>query len=331
MAAIAPDFTLIYNDRDITEDIRPYVISIDFTDRFDGESDELEVSLSDPDGRWQDKWYPEKDAAMELHYGYRGAELASAGQFDVDEIELTGPPNQVTIRALAVGLTRQNRTRLGKAYEKTTLSAIVNQVAKRMKAKVFGTIAAIPIKKATQYQENDWAFLVRICREHGYRVKITDNSRKLVVEKLESLAQSTVRVLKPSDISGWTYHDKITEVPAKSSVRYHSPEKKALVKGDATAGKVASGKTAQHVNKRHAQAGSPAQATAMAEAEQSRHEVDKTSLEINLEGDQRLVAGAAVTLQDFGKMDGDYVLSEARHSISRSGYKMSFQSKRVKS
>ncbi len=330
--AIKPAYKITYAGKDVTADLAPYLLELTYTDRLNGQSDELDITLMDNIGRWLDNWYPEKGAEIKLEYGYAHKPLVSAGSFDVDEIEISGLPTTVRIRALSTGLGRQVRTRIGKAYEKTTLKAIVDKVAKRIKATVKGTIAAIDIPKATQYQETEWAFLVRICREYGYVIKLTDNNKTLVVAKLTDLAsQKAVRVITPQDITSFTYRDKITEVPSKTEVKHHDPDKKAIVSAEVKSGRLTQDKSAaSDTRKRIVAAKTPAQAKAIAEAEQERHEADKTNFSFVLPGDPTLVAGAAIDVAKFFKLSGTYVLTESKHTISRSGYITEPQCKRLK-
>jgi len=326
--AVQPAFKLFYNGKDVSKDLAPYVTEITYTDKLTGQSDELDISVMDPDGRWLDAWYPEKGAEVQLEYGYAHKALVKAGAFEVDEIEIEGPPAAVRIRALSAGLSRQARTRIGKAYEKTTLKGIVDKVAKRLKAKVSGQIADIQIPKATQYGETDWVFLIRLCREYGYEVKLTNNNQTLVVAKLKDLAtQKAIRVITPADLSSYQYRDKITEVPAKTEVKHHDPQKKKLVTGDAQA--QTQDKTASDTRKKVVPVKTPGQAKEVAQAEQERHEIDKTSFTLTLWGDESLVAGARVTVAKFGKLNGEYMIIEAKHTLSRSGYSTETQMKRV--
>ena len=330
MAAVkTPAYQIVYNGRNVTRDLAPFFEEAEYIDRFTGESDELSITVSDPDGRWLSSWYPDKGDTLQLLFGYEGEKLTDTGTLDVDEIEMSGPPTQVKIKALSVGLTDQSKTRKGKAYENTSLKAIGEKIAKSMKAKLFGSIAAIPIKKATQYQETNWAFLVRIFREHGYRIKLTHSGTRIVAERLQTKNEGYELRITPQTVADWAYRDKITEVPAKSKTRYHDPDKKAVTRGDANAGGVAQGKTSAHTLKQHRRPGSPAQAKAQAQADQDRQEIDKTALDFTMEGDQKVSAGTGVIVAEFGRLNGEYIASELRHTISGSGYQMMLQTKRV--
>lgn len=58
-----PVFQLSYGQRNITSDIAPYVLSVTYTDYLSGQSDELEVTLEDSDGRWINAWYPRRETS----------------------------------------------------------------------------------------------------------------------------------------------------------------------------------------------------------------------------------------------------------------------------
>lgn len=328
--AIQAAYKIVYNGKDITEDISPWLLDATYTDKLTGESDELDLTIANLDGRWMDAWYPDHGAEIKFEYGYLGQQLVSAGAFSVDEIELASAPDTVRIRCLAAGVSDMVRSRKGKAYEETTLKDIVAQVARRLKAEVKGTIAHIPIAKATQYAETPWAFLVRLCREHGYEVKLTNNNKTLVVEKIEQKSQKPLRSFTKSDVESWRYRDKITEVPAKTSVRSYNPRKKKLVKAEASASSRA-GKHSADTHTKHVPSRTPAQAKAIAKAAQDRHETDKTTIEFTASGDPLMVAGTTVTLaEDWKRLAGNYMLTLVRHKVSRSqGYKTNPTGRRV--
>jgi hypothetical protein len=326
---------ITYNGRDITADLTPYLMRVAYTDRLTGEADALDVELAETDAvksRWLAEWYPDKGMEIAAEMGYAGQPLVSCGAFDVDEIEVESPPMTIRIRALATGISRAVRTRIGRKYENTTLAKILDEIAKRIGAKRKGEVANIPIDRVTQYQETDWAFAVRIAREYGYAVKLTDNNRTLAVMKLGDDAEP-VRTLAPQDISRLAYRDRITDVPSRTELRHHDAATGQLVVYGASKGVMApeGTTTASDTKKRHVRAKTPAQAKAIAEAEQARHEIDKTSIEVQLPGDPLLVAGAAVDVTGWSRLDGRYLIIKARHEIGRgSGYATTLMLKRIK-
>ena len=140
-----PVFMLSYGQKNITNDITPYVLSVTYTDYLSGQSDELEVELEDADGRWINAWYPGKGDTLSLRIGYEAAPLLPCGTFEIDEIEFARPPSTVSIRGLATGIRKSVRTRTGRAYENTTLAAIAQRIAKRHKMTLVGKIEPLQI------------------------------------------------------------------------------------------------------------------------------------------------------------------------------------------
>jgi hypothetical protein len=333
--ALTPQARILYNGRDITADLSPYLMRVSYTDRLTGEADSLDVELAETDAvtsRWLSEWYPDKGMEMSAEIGYAGQALMACGSFDVDEIEVETPPMTIRIRALATGVSRSVRTRIGRKYEHTTLAAILDQVAGRIGAQRKGEVADIQIDRVTQYQETDWAFAVRLAREYGYALKLTDNNKTMAVAKLGE-ASDPVRTLAPGDITRLTYRDRITEVPSRTEVRHHDPATGELVIYGVQNGEVVpvEKSSASDTRKRSVRATTPEQARALAEAEQARHEIDKTSLELTLPGDPLLVAGACVDVTGWARLDGRYLIIEARHEISRdAGYVTALLLKRVR-
>ena len=101
-----PDFTLSYENKDITGDIAPYLISFVYTDYLEGQSDELQVEFEDVDGRWLRGWYPEQGDALALRLGDQFTGLVDLGSFEIAEIEYNHPPSTVSLKALSAGITK---------------------------------------------------------------------------------------------------------------------------------------------------------------------------------------------------------------------------------
>lgn len=327
---IRPRATLVYNGRDVTADLSPYLMEVAYTDRLTGEADGLDVLLASPsvrDTRWLADWYPDKGVTLAATLGYAGGPQVATGEMEVDEIEIDAPPLRVRIRAIAAGITRQARTRIGKAYEDKTLSQIVDEVAARLGAKRAGRIDPDPrLDRVTQYQEGDWAFVHRLLAEYGYTVKLTGNNKTLAVARPKTLsAQAPVATLTPGRVTAWRYRDKITDAPQKVAVKHHDP-----AKGDVTAAeKTPGGEHAEDARLIHRRARSPEDAAAQAEGEAERRAIDKTALSLTLPGDPAIVAGSVVQLAGFARLDGRYLVTEARHGITRAGYALEIDTRRL--
>ncbi len=327
-----PVFMLSYGQKNITNDITPYVLSVTYTDYLSGQSDELEVELEDADGRWINAWYPGKGDTLSLRIGYEAAPLLPCGTFEIDEIEFARPPSTVSIRGLATGIRKSVRTRTGRAYENTTLAAIAQRIARRNRLTLTGKIRDIRIDRVTQYQERDVEFLTRLAREYGYAFKIVGS--KLVFTELADLRDGkAVATLRATDLISIRLRDKIKDVYQQAKVKYHNPKTKKLVvygvKNDGQVGEV--GHTTAAAKKQSGSAasgdtlklstrsGSRAAAQAKAQAALDKANLQQTAGNLTLPGNPRLVAGTTFDLADCGKLDGRYLVESARHRIDRGG------------
>ncbi|GAA3588759.1 phage late control D family protein [Gibbsiella greigii] len=165
-AQIAPDFSVLLQGKDITQNIRKRLISLSLTDNRGFEADQLDIELDDSDGRMV---MPERNAVLTVSLGWKGSPLTPKGQFTVDEVEHRGAPDTLTLRARSADFRGSLNTRRDNSYHDTTLGDIVQQVAARndLKALLGTRLAAIPISHIDQTQETDAAFLTRLASLNG--------------------------------------------------------------------------------------------------------------------------------------------------------------------
>lgn len=331
LTVAAPTFVLTYNGRDITADLSPFKTSVTYIDNLDGdEADSLELALEDTDGIWWEAWYPEKGDKIRLWIGYEGHELVPCGDFEVDEIELTGPPAQACIRALAAGITKALRTHQGRAYEDTTLASLVAAVAARHKLTVVGEIQPIPIRRVTQLHEEDLKFLKRVAREYGYAFNVRGD--KLTFYRMDALrAAPTVTQIRLADLATYRFRDKVKGTPSRAKVAYHDPKTKRIMVAEvASDGSVVTQPSADTL-KLNARVESQEQAVAKAMAAIARTDDEATTATLTVWGNPRLVAGANVELLGVGKLSGRYQITRSTHTLERGGgYGTEIEARRTK-
>ena len=100
-----PDFTIEYEKKDITLAIKPYLISISYTDYLGEQSDELSVSFEDTDGRWLRNWYPEQGDLLSFSLGDQFTGMVNLGNFENADIDYAFKPNLITLKELSTGIT----------------------------------------------------------------------------------------------------------------------------------------------------------------------------------------------------------------------------------
>lgn len=325
-----PIFRIVMAGRNVTADLTPYLLSVSYTDFVEGEADTLDIRLEDAEGKFRGSWYPDKGDVVHFHFGYAGNELQYAGAFEIDEIEGDGPPDVIVIRAIAAGVKHPQRTHQGKAYENTTLAAIAQRVARRLKLQLVGKIEPIKIRRVTQIHENDLTFMRRLAGEYGYAFSIKGS--KMVFFKRSELRQcKPILVLYRSDLTRYHVKDKIMGVVREAQVSYHDAKTKRLkhykVQDTDRAGK---GSASEDRLKLNVRVESEEQAKAKAKAALEETNIEATQLELTLFGNPKLVAGINFYLEDMGKFGGTYHVVRSRHDMDRGGgYRTEIEAKRV--
>lgn len=329
-------YVLTYQQRNITRDISEYLLSLTYNDCLSGQSDELEVELEDSEGKWRDAWYPGQGDTLTLSIGWKGSQPRALASFEIDEVEMAGPPFKVSIRALATGINAAVRTVEHRAYENITLDGLAKQIAERQGLELVGRIEPIKLDRLTQ-QESDLAFLRRIAEEFDYAFKVT--GKRLVFHAISELADGVpVAMLKLGELSSVSLRDQIRTVPKAVKVRHHNPAKKQLVSyhlvnGEVTAVPSSASKatTSADTHKTRRRVTSEEEAKARAKAEQAKANRERTVGNWSLMGRPNLVSGNVVSLIDAGKLGGDFLITGARHRFSRDGgYESEIEACRVK-
>ncbi|NBI42059.1 hypothetical protein GVX76_00840 [[Haemophilus] felis] len=336
MQVQTPDFELLYEAKQITQYVKPNLLRLTYTDYLSDQSDELQVEFEDIERKWVGSWFPTQGDKLTLQLGYKGEPLVNLGSFELDEIEWQWSPDRgsaVSLKALSTGITKANRTLKPKAYENTTLANIVKTVAKRLKLKVTGTVADIPIQRATQYQERDVEFLTRLAHEYHHSFKIVN--QMLVFTTMASLEERTpAAVIDYSEMKSLRLRDRIKDTVAKVEVSgFNQHEKKALKSTKRQEAKRPNKKQVATSNadtlKIITRGESQAQINARAEAALAEND-DQQAGSITIIGNPKLVAGNTIWLTNIGMFSGKYLIKQARHSIDKNqGYVTNLEIKMI--
>lgn len=158
-----PAWRVTLDGNDLTEKLRPRLLELTLTEQRGDEADELSIQIHDHDGRMA---IPSRGALIRVAIGWKDAGLVDKGSFTVDEVEHSGAPDIISIRARSADLTKPMRTRKEKSWHATTLGAILKAIAGQhgLQAKVDGTLAAIQISHLDQTNESDVHLLTRLAK-----------------------------------------------------------------------------------------------------------------------------------------------------------------------
>lgn len=328
-------FKIVYDGRDITQDISANVLSVSYTDNDSKEADEIDISVEDVEALWRNSWYPQKGSTISLSMGYEeDGILVDCGTFEIDEISIQGPPDTINIKAIAAGFKKGMRTKKSKSFENQTLRQIAQFVASQNGLTLVGTIANIKFTRVTQNREKDLSFLARIAHEYGYLFSVRDN-KLIFTSVFEIEAGQPVLTIDRSELRGYSIKDKTSETYKEVSVQYHNPGD-----GEVKGAKVQTLSNADNVTYKQiasedtlevrTKAETPAQADAKAKAASHYKNSNQRTGNLSMEGSPLLVAGNNFTLTGLGELSGKYYIKKSSHRFDKgSGYTTSVEIKQI--
>lgn len=326
MSIREPHCRLVYEGRDITDDLAMWPTSIGYTDKLHGESDEARITVHNSDLRWLDEWAPNGGDRFTLDYGYRD-ELVPAGQFVVDEVEAEGDAagDKLTFKGLSAPKTQSLRTPRHAAYEDQDLSQIVDKIARQHGFTVTGEIEDIHFDRVTQNGERDLEFLRRLADDYGHYFSARGD--QVVFMSRDALrSMEPVRTIDLPTHKGQLlkrYRLRLADHAgaARAEVRYLHARRKKVISGDATSVEDMGLVTASgDVIKTEVRVENDEQARRVARSRlDSRNSKIRTG-EMTLVGDPRLVAGVVIALTGFGIFNGRWIVTGSSHPFARSGY-----------
>ncbi len=324
-AVRTPRWDLWYDGQNIGGRVSPMLVSITYTDHVGHSSNDLEFELEDREKRWQAGWFPTQGDLVRLAIGYDGEELLSCGDFQVDELELEGPPDVMKMRCIAAYITPALRTHNSRGYENQTLLSIASTIAKKHGMSVVGLPDSINVAfaRVTQKHENDLSFLRRIANDHNYDFRV-QGTRAGAAMQLVFYSRSAVEAAAPAttihrtDAMKFYFKSKTHQTYKAAQVSYQNPASKSLVMASVNASPVpASGDTRKLV----VRAENAQQATLKAQAALHNHNMLAVTGTITMPGSTAVIAGNNVMLSGFGVFDDVYQVTSAKHKLTRAeGY-----------
>lgn len=161
-----PVFRLTVDGKDIAKPISLRLISIELTDNRGIVADQLSITLSDHDGLLA---MPRKGAIAQLWLGWSDTGLAFKGTYIIDEIEHSGAPDILAIRARSADLRKSLKAKRERNWGNTTLGNVIRDIAlgNGLKAVIAKALSPLSILQLDQANESDANLISRIGEEFG--------------------------------------------------------------------------------------------------------------------------------------------------------------------
>ena len=316
-SANAPDYQLTVDGKDITPMLDARLIGLELTEGRGDKADQLTITLDDSDGKMA---IPPQGAKITLLLGWVGQALVDKGEFEVDEIEHGGTPDQLTITARPVEMRGQIRLRTSRSWNGATMGQVVQDIAARngLQAKVAPELAGRAIGHLDQTNESDLHFISRVARQHD--ATATVKKGRLIVLPIgtsttaegQALPQLTI-TRTDGDSHRWHSAERNGYTGAKASWY----DQRAARRKDVIAGDEANAKRLKDVY------ASEADATAAVSAERGRIERGKATFELTLAmGRPELMPQATVPVTGFKPQidSARWRIVKCTHSVGDGGY-----------
>lgn len=168
-----PAYRIQVDGDDVTASFQGQLTSLTITDKQGTESDELELVVSDPQGRIA---LPRRGVMVRVAIGWDGQSLIDKGTYEVDEVEHSGPPDVIRIKGRAAQLQGKIKEQREDSYHDLTLGQILSTIADRqgLIAAIDPKLAAITIPHIDQTTESDANFLTRLGKDYDATATVKD-------------------------------------------------------------------------------------------------------------------------------------------------------------
>ncbi len=302
------------NNKDISAYLTPFLIEFRYIDN-DGlqkqESDDIEISLHDPENFFRDN-PPARGSSLKVKFGYED-KIRNAGMFFIDSYtySVNREGDIFTIKALAKNVKSSYRTIKTTAFENMTLKSIASEIAERHGYKLYFQAEDVFFRRITQNQKRDLEFLAELCKLYGKTCKISNQTIVILDPEKSSMIYKLSRdyVLEANFEVSSLYEAEI-------EVIYLSPTKKETIKDKKKAEVKASGDT----KKLNLRVEDKKQAETIAKRQKILNEMKELQARLICPGIPDLHAGGYVEIEGFGKFDRQYYIQSVMHIISRQGY-----------
>lgn len=312
-----PAYRIVANEKDITSMIADRLIELSVIDEAGVKSDRLTLVLDDRDAKFA---LPAKDAELRVAIGYEGAPLVEMGVYTVDEIEVTGGPAELTIRACATNFNGTISAQKERSWHKTTLGDIAKKIASEhgLEPVITKKAGAITVKHVDQ-NESDIQFLTRLATQNNCVVK-TPEKKLVLAERGRSKAASgqplPVITIEPSQGASWSM--TTTGRGTYAAVKAYWHDKGKAKRTAVTAG--ATDKKARTLSLTQTYA-NEAEAKEAAQSKLDALEKGESTLNVkDVVGNPNIFAEQQVIAKGFrAGVDGNWVVTKVEHKITGNG------------
>lgn len=332
--------SIIYEGRDITGEITPYLKNASYTDNLDKGDSASFTLLGD---KWINQWPILKGDKFQIEIVVSNwlqegdGRSLKCGTFTVDDISFSGTPDLMTVSGTSMDISKGLKdVKRDGTWENVSLREVAQEIAEKNSMRLFYDYEKdILYDKIDQVKESDSHLLYRVAREQGLKMKITDS--QIIIfdeEKYESL-ESFISFSKSSLIKYNLQCDDL-DVYDACEITYYDSDLGEQLKGrfEAPASRLYKAKTGK-VLYRNMDTGVTGRTKEEKEKfldERAKKLLrssnrNETKVSISNMGDVGYASGLTMSLNGFGIYSGTYLIESVTHSLDK-GYICSISGKR---
>ena len=329
---------LRFNDVDVTADLSGYLLGMTYTDDSGGAADDLRLTLEDRDGIWLKHWLRKEPDSAGMSEDGSGTETArytkisaviavrnadgnggdlvlDCGSFELDNVQISGPPTTAELSATALSYESAVRKTLRyRSWTGTNLRAVAGTIAGGGGYGLMYLASCNPSYPfLLQEDESDIAFLLRLCSRHALKLKVTAGSL-VIYDPMEQDAQAAARVIRYGDGS----YSRFRLTAALNRTAYSA----CRVTYDDDRGGSYSGSykpetefSGGEVLELTRQVSSDGEARELAHRALRAANRGQVTGQFSMAGDPRMTAGVNIELEGFGDFDGKYAVEKSTHTV----------------
>jgi phage protein D len=315
-----PIFSIVADDKDITDLLSARLISLNISDETGLVSDKAEILLDNRDNILD---IPPRGTTLKIYLGYDKENLSLMGSFIVDNISLSSPPSKLRIIAKASygndkNLSNKIRSPKNRSWHEYSLVGIISKIATEHKftSLIDEYFEQIYIAHIDQTNESDLSFLTNFARDYDAFIKFV--AGKLIFAKKNKGATITGKELpklelSENQITSWRLNILDRGKFGKVIAKYHdfatAKEKKVTIGNDEPDYEMRYTFTDQN------------RALEAAKAKLAEFERGITKLEISLPGNPILSAQSKIIIPDIKYLkDKEWIIEAITHDINDQGY-----------
>ena len=312
---LTPTFKIIAQTQDITLTIAKYLLSIRVSDSIGIESDVVEIMLDNDKHHIQ---RPEVGARLTVFLGYKETTLTKMCVYTVDELELAGPPNTLTIRAKAADMNASLKAPKTRTWQGVTLQTMIETIAAEhhLHPKISLDLNAVDYKTVHQTREGDLNLLTRLGRQVDAITKISGEHLLMIKQgQAKTVSGKTLRPIHitPKQVTSWRVSITNRNTYPCVQATYWDIQKALEKRVQAGHGSPVFTLRQNFENESEAYHAAESQLAAFA---QSQHH-----LTLNTIGDPKAMAQTPLHLSGFTNgINGGWIIQTAEHRINHSGY-----------